>query len=77
MLCLTKIALIVDVNLVWEQKLAAIRCHRTQLRAAPILSAPAEQQRLFLGWEHFTTGALWQQGTAQPEGGFLRQLKDA
>ncbi len=43
----------VDVQSVWEQKLAAIRCHRTQLGESPILAAPLERQQLFLGTEHF------------------------
>jgi len=42
-----------DVTPVWEQKLAAIRCHRTQGGASPILAAPEHKQRLFLGTEHF------------------------
>ncbi len=48
-----EIDLAVDVGPVWEQKLSAIRCHRTQLGASPILSAPPERRRLFLGVEHF------------------------
>ena len=47
------VTLAVDVTDVWRQKIAAIRCHRTQLSASPILKAPAERQRLFLGREHF------------------------
>lgn len=48
-----EIALEVDVFTVWQAKLAAIGCHRTQLDQSPILKAPADQQRLFLGKEHF------------------------
>ena len=48
-----QIAVTVDISPVWEQKMAAIRCHRTQLGESPILQAPLEQQRLFLGREHF------------------------
>ncbi|MBC8448076.1 MAG: PIG-L family deacetylase [Chloroflexi bacterium] len=48
-----EVTLAVDVTAVWEQKLAAIRCHRTQLGNSPILAAPEEKQRLFLGREHF------------------------
>ena len=33
--------------------MAAIKCHRTQLAQSPILKAPIEKQRLFLGKEHF------------------------
>lgn len=48
-----EISLAVDVTSVWEQKMAAIRCHRTQSGSSPILRAPPERQRLFLGQEHF------------------------
>ena len=48
-----QITLTVDVTPVWEQKMAAIRCHRTQAGGTPILRAPEERQRLFLGKEHF------------------------
>ena len=48
-----EVSLAVDVSPVWEQKLAAIRCHRTQLSSSPVLSASQEKQRLFLGREHF------------------------
>jgi len=48
-----QITLAVDVTPVWEQKLAAIHCHRTQASSTPILRAPEERQRLFLGKEHF------------------------
>jgi N-acetylglucosamine malate deacetylase 2 len=47
------ITLSVDVSTVWEAKLAAINCHRTQLGESPILAAPQEKQRLFLGCEYF------------------------
>lgn len=68
-----EIALTVNVTPVWEQKLAAIRCHHTQLGVTPVLRAPAEQQRLFLGWEHFTLGA---RRGPQPAEDFLGQLED-
>lgn len=48
-----EVTLTVDVSPVWEQKLAAIRCHRTQVDGSPILAAPEDRQRLFLGVEHF------------------------
>jgi LmbE family N-acetylglucosaminyl deacetylase len=48
-----QISLAVNVEAVWERKLAAIGCHRTQLSESPILSAPPARQRLFLGTEHF------------------------
>ena len=47
------IAVTVDVSTVWEAKMAAIRCHRTQLCESSILRASNEMQRLFLGTEHF------------------------
>jgi len=56
-----QVTLTIDVTPVWEQKLAAIRCHRTQLAESPILRAPAERQRLFLGQEHFRRAA-WRGG---------------
>ena len=46
------IALTVDVSSVWEAKMTAIRCHRTQ-SGESILTAPEEKQRLFLGVEYF------------------------
>jgi len=47
------ITLAVDVSSVWESKMTAIRCHRTQLGESPILDAPEAKQHLFLGVEHF------------------------
>jgi len=47
------ITLSVDVSPVWEVKLAAIRCHATQLGSSPVMRAPVEQQHVFLGTEHF------------------------
>jgi len=47
------ITLTVDISAVWHAKMAAIRCHRTQLGESPILTAPEERQRLFLGRESF------------------------
>jgi LmbE family N-acetylglucosaminyl deacetylase len=47
------IALTVDVSSVWETKLAAMQCHATQLSSSPMMSAPAESQRLFFGREYF------------------------
>ena len=47
------VTLAVDVSAVWEAKMAAIRCHRTQMGGSPILSASEERRRLFLGMEHF------------------------
>jgi len=51
------IALSVDISAVWEMKLAAMRCHATQLSSSPMLRAPVERQRLFFGTEHFVRAA--------------------
>jgi len=48
-----EISAMIDVHSVWEKKIAAIACHRTQASESPILQAPAERQRSFLGREHF------------------------
>lgn len=52
----------IDVQNVWEQKIVAIHCHRTQAGESPILQAPIDRQRLFLGQEHF-----YQAYASQPE----------
>jgi LmbE family N-acetylglucosaminyl deacetylase len=52
-----EIALSVDVSSVWETKLAAMRCHATQLGSSPMMSAPVERQRLFFGREYFVRAA--------------------
>lgn len=49
----SEITVTVDVKPVWEKKLAAIACHRTQAGESPILHAPLARQVRFLGWEHF------------------------
>jgi len=51
------ITLAVDISPAWDAKMAAIRCHRTQSGASPILEAPETKQRLFLGTEHFCLAA--------------------
>ncbi len=33
--------------------MSAIRCHRTRMDGSPIMRAPEEKRRLFLGTEHF------------------------
>jgi LmbE family N-acetylglucosaminyl deacetylase len=48
----------VDVSSVWETKLTAMRCHATQLSSSPMMSAPAERQRLFFGREYFVRAAM-------------------
>lgn len=47
------ITLVVGVAAAWEAKMAAIRCHATQMSSSPIMSAPLERQRTFLGTESF------------------------
>ena len=47
------ITLSVDISTVWDAKLSAIVCHRTQSGESPILDAPFDRQRLFLGKEYF------------------------
>ncbi|MDW7755931.1 MAG: PIG-L deacetylase family protein [Brevefilum sp.] len=44
---------IVDVVEAWNDKMAAIRCHRTQMDESPILMGKKQKQFLFLGKEHF------------------------
>jgi LmbE family N-acetylglucosaminyl deacetylase len=64
-----EIALTVDVTSVWEMKLAAMRCHATQWSSSPMLSAPAERQRLFFGHEHFVRAAM-----RSPDDDFLPEV---
>jgi len=63
----------VDVSAVWETKMSAIRCHRTQASGSPILEAPEKKQQLFLGTEHFLLAA--QRGgseqVARPDGNLI------
>lgn len=59
-----EITLTVDVHSVWDQKIAAIRCHRTQAGESPILQAPHQRQELFLGKEHFFRACSNQQDDA-------------
>lgn len=51
------ITLSVDVSSVWDAKMSAIRCHRTQSGESPILDSPEAKQRLFLAVEHFCLAA--------------------
>ena len=48
-----EISITVDVTEVWEQKMAAIYCHRTQIGGSPILAACDEKKRVFFGKEYF------------------------
>ncbi|MEA3335905.1 MAG: PIG-L deacetylase family protein [Chloroflexota bacterium] len=80
-----QVTLTVDVAPVWEQKLAAIRCHRTQMGGSPILNEPEEKRQLFLGTEHFrlamarsdpSTGSV-QALSIGPEGSFLERVGES
>jgi len=51
------IALTVDISSVWDQKLAAMRCHATQWSSSPMAGAPEERRRLFFGREYFVRAA--------------------
>lgn len=62
----------VPVRSVWEQKMAAIQCHRTQAGESPILQAPLERQYRFLGWEHF-----YRAQACQPEDVLLKFDQDS
>jgi len=48
-----EVTLTLDVSAVWDVKIAAIRCHASQLSSSPITSDPLDRQRLFLGTEYF------------------------
>jgi N-acetylglucosamine malate deacetylase 2 len=52
------IALAVDVSAAWEAKLAAMRCHATQLASSPMMQALVERQRRFFGTERFVRAAV-------------------
>jgi len=52
------ITLSVDISPIWDTKLAAMRCHATQISSSPIMSAPPEQQILFFGSEYFVCSAI-------------------
>ena len=53
------VTLTVDVSAVWDTKMSAIHCHRSQMVNSPILEAPEERQRLFLGREYFQLVSGW------------------
>ena len=68
------VTLAVDVSDVWEAKMGAIRCHASQSSGTPILSAPEEKQRLFLGTEYFRLAATRPVSGSEPQKDFLRSL---
>ena len=53
-----EITLTVDITPVWGAKLAAMRCHATQIGATPMMQAPSETQRAFFGTEYFICAAV-------------------
>lgn len=61
--------LTVDVHPIWQAKMAAIDCHRTQRGETPILTASEEKRRLFLGRESFI------RAQARAEGDLLLTLQ--
>ncbi len=71
-----QVTLTVDVMPVWQQKMAAIRCHRTQAAGSPILNAPKKRQQLFLGREHFQLAISRPDPLAGPEGNIFERLGD-
>lgn len=42
-----------DVRSVWDQKMTAIRCHRSQINYSPVLMMDRSKQECFLGKEQF------------------------
>ena len=49
----SEVTISVNIESVWEEKMVAIHCHRTQIGETPILWSSLEYQKLFLGVEHF------------------------
>lgn len=49
----SEITVSVNIESVWEEKMKALYCHRTQIGETPIFTASEEKQRLFFGKEHF------------------------
>jgi len=70
------VTLTVDVSAVWEAKMAAIHCHRTQISGSPMLNAPEKKQRLFLGTEHFRLAMTRPNLTTHTEGNFFERLEE-
>jgi LmbE family N-acetylglucosaminyl deacetylase len=70
-----EVTLAVDVMSAWEAKMAAIRCHASQVATSPMLRASPERQRLFLGTETFRLAAS-RFGPLGPERDMLEGLDD-
>lgn len=47
-----------DVSEVWDIKMAAIKCHKSQIDASPILEKTEVEQKIFLGTEFYQLAAL-------------------
>jgi LmbE family N-acetylglucosaminyl deacetylase len=48
-----EISLNQDVRTIWDQKMSAIHCHRSQIDHSPIMKMDQTQQEIFLGKEQF------------------------
>jgi len=48
-----EVTLTMDVSAAWEEKIAAIQCHASQLSSSPITRDSFERQQIFLGKEYF------------------------
>jgi len=49
----SEVTLTINVQNVWNKKMTAISCHKTQTGESPILQASIEKQIRFFGYEHF------------------------
>jgi LmbE family N-acetylglucosaminyl deacetylase len=63
------IALALDVSPAWETKLAAMRCHATQLSSSPMMCVAVEKQRVFFGVENSVRAAV-----RRPDRDFLEEI---
>ncbi len=48
-----EVSLSIDVHPVWDKKMAAIHCHRSQIAHSPVMSLPPQKQEAFFGQEYF------------------------
>jgi LmbE family N-acetylglucosaminyl deacetylase len=49
----SEVTVTINVQSVWNEKMTAISCHKSQAGESPIMQAPIEKQIRFLGFEHF------------------------
>jgi len=49
----SEVTMTINVQSVWNEKMAAISCHKTQTGESPILQASTEKQTRFFRYEHF------------------------